>query len=38
MLLIGEKLAWYHGAALALVVAGLLLVDRAQHTARSTQR
>ena len=35
MLLIGEKLAWYHGAALALVVAGLLLVDRAQHTARS---
>ena len=34
MLLIGEKLAWYHGAALALVVAGLLLVDRAQHKAR----
>lgn len=33
MLLIGETLAWYHGAALALVVAGLLLVDRAQHKA-----
>jgi drug/metabolite transporter (DMT)-like permease len=31
MLLIGEKLAWYHGAALLLVVAGLLLVNRAQH-------
>ena len=30
MLLIGEKLAWYHGVALALVVAGLLLVNRAQ--------
>ena len=30
MLLIGEKLAWYHGAALLLVVAGLLLVNRAQ--------
>jgi drug/metabolite transporter (DMT)-like permease len=29
MLLIGEQLAWYHGAALALVVAGLLLVNRA---------
>jgi drug/metabolite transporter (DMT)-like permease len=30
MLLIGEKLAWYHGVALVLVVAGLLLVNRAQ--------
>jgi drug/metabolite transporter (DMT)-like permease len=30
MLLIGEQLAWYHGVALALVVAGLLLVNRAQ--------
>lgn len=29
MLLIGEQLAWYHGAALVLVVAGLLLVNRA---------
>jgi drug/metabolite transporter (DMT)-like permease len=29
MLLIGEKLARYHGVALALVVAGLLLVNRA---------
>ena len=28
MMLIGEQLAWYHGAALALVVAGLLLVNR----------
>jgi drug/metabolite transporter (DMT)-like permease len=28
MLLIGEQLAWYHGAALVLVVAGLLLVNR----------
>jgi drug/metabolite transporter (DMT)-like permease len=32
MLLIGEKLAWYHGVALLLVVAGLLLVNHAQHT------
>ena len=31
MLLIGEKLAWYHGIALLLVVAGLLLVNRAQQ-------
>jgi drug/metabolite transporter (DMT)-like permease len=30
MVLIGEQLAWYHGAALALVVTGLLLVNRAQ--------
>jgi len=28
MMLIGEQLAWYHGAALVLVVAGLLLVNR----------
>jgi len=28
--LIGEQLAWYHGAALALVVTGLLLVNRGQ--------
>jgi drug/metabolite transporter (DMT)-like permease len=26
--LIGEQLAWYHGAALALVVGGLLLINR----------
>jgi drug/metabolite transporter (DMT)-like permease len=32
MLLIGEQLAWYHGAALALVVTGLLLVNRGQTT------
>ncbi len=32
MLLIGEQLAWYHGAALALVVTGLLLVNRGQAT------
>jgi drug/metabolite transporter (DMT)-like permease len=31
MLLIGEQLAWYHGAALALVVTGLVLVNRAQR-------
>ena len=31
MLLIGERLAWYHGIALLLVVAGLLLVNRAQQ-------
>lgn len=30
MVLIGEQLAWYHGAALVLVVAGLLLVNRGQ--------
>jgi drug/metabolite transporter (DMT)-like permease len=30
MVLIGEQLAWYHAAALALVVAGLLLVNWAQ--------
>ncbi len=29
MLLIGEQLAWYHGAALVLVVAGLLTINRA---------
>ncbi len=28
--LIGEQLAWYHGAALALVVGGLLLINRGQ--------
>ena len=28
MALIGEPLAWYHAAALALVVAGLLLINR----------
>ena len=33
MLLIGEKLAWYHGVALVLVVAGLLLVNRAQASS-----
>jgi len=30
MLLIGEQLAWYHAAAIALVVAGLLLINRDQ--------
>ena len=30
MLLIGEQLAWYHAAAIALVVAGLLLINRGQ--------
>lgn len=30
MALIGEQLAWYHAAAIALVVAGLLLINRAQ--------
>jgi drug/metabolite transporter (DMT)-like permease len=28
--LIGEQLAWYHGVALALVVTGLLLINRGQ--------
>jgi drug/metabolite transporter (DMT)-like permease len=28
--LIGERLAWYHGVALALVVGGLLLINRGQ--------
>jgi drug/metabolite transporter (DMT)-like permease len=28
--LIDEQLAWYHGIALALVVTGLLLVNRGQ--------
>lgn len=30
-LLIGEQLAWYHGVALLLVVAGLMLINRAQR-------
>jgi drug/metabolite transporter (DMT)-like permease len=30
MALIGEQLAWYHGAAIALVVAGLALINRDQ--------
>ena len=30
MALIGEHLAWYHGAAIALVVAGLTLINRDQ--------
>jgi drug/metabolite transporter (DMT)-like permease len=29
MLLVGEQLGWYHAAALVMVVAGLLLVNRA---------
>ena len=33
MALIGEQLAWYHAAALALVVAGLLLVSRARTSS-----
>lgn len=32
MVLIGEQLAWYHAAAIALVVGGLLLVNRGQAT------
>jgi drug/metabolite transporter (DMT)-like permease len=32
MLLIGETLAWYHGAAILLVVAGLLLINRDQRS------
>lgn len=31
--LIGERLAWYHAAAIPLVVAGLLLINRAQARA-----
>ena len=30
MTLIGERLAWYHGAAIVLVVAGLFLINRDQ--------
>jgi drug/metabolite transporter (DMT)-like permease len=30
MVLIGEQLGWYHGAAIGLVVAGLLLINRDQ--------
>jgi drug/metabolite transporter (DMT)-like permease len=30
MLLIGEQLAWYHAAAIGLVVAGLFLINRDQ--------
>jgi drug/metabolite transporter (DMT)-like permease len=32
MALIGEQLAWYHGIAVALVVTGLLLINRGQAT------
>jgi drug/metabolite transporter (DMT)-like permease len=32
--LIGEQLAWYHGVALALVVTGLLLINRGQTVVR----
>jgi hypothetical protein len=32
--LIGEQLAWYHGVALALVVTGLLLINRGQASVR----
>jgi drug/metabolite transporter (DMT)-like permease len=31
MVLIGEQLGWYHGAAIGLVVAGLLLINRDQR-------
>ena len=31
--LIGEQLAWYHAVALALVVGGLLLINRGQRSA-----
>ena len=36
MLLIGEQLAWYHAAAIALVVAGLLLINRDQARRRNS--
>ena len=35
MLLIGEQLAWYHGVALVLVVAGLMLINRAQQAGQT---
>ncbi len=38
MLLVGEQLAWYHGAALVLVVTGLLLVNRGQAGTLALQR
>jgi len=36
--LIGEQLAWYHGIALALVVTGLLLVNRGQALSGERKR
>ena len=36
--LIGEQLAWYHGIALALVVTGLLLVNRGQAISGQPKR
>jgi drug/metabolite transporter (DMT)-like permease len=33
--LIGEQLAWYHGIAVALVVTGLLLINRGQQSPAS---
>jgi drug/metabolite transporter (DMT)-like permease len=33
--LIGEQLAWYHGVAVALVVTGLLLINRGQQSLAS---
>ena len=38
MMLVGEQLAWYHGAALVLVVTGLLLVNRGQANVMAPQR
>ena len=35
MLLIGEKLAWYHGVALLLVVVGLILINQAQRSRQA---
>lgn len=34
MALIGERLGWYHGAAIPLVVAGLMLINRSQARNR----
>jgi drug/metabolite transporter (DMT)-like permease len=36
--LIGERVAWYHGVALALVVTGLLLLNHGQATSRERKR
>ncbi|HEX6001796.1 MAG TPA: DMT family transporter [Hyphomicrobiaceae bacterium] len=38
IVLIGERLAWYHGAALALVVTGLLLLNRGQAAPETPER
>jgi drug/metabolite transporter (DMT)-like permease len=36
--LIGERVAWYHGVALALVVTGLLLLNHGQAISRERKR